>query len=274
MREFRDYYSSLGINRNSSDEDIKRAYKALVKKYHPDINKGNEESCNIKMKEINEAYHILKNYNKRQNYNKWYDDIKNTNKKYESTSNDFSNKKENNDTYNKRRDYTNNNSNENKKTNFNGFTNNKEKNNKNNQANDYYNNSNDHKSSNNGNSYEQRENYKANNKSQDSNRKNSNINSNETKYISIKFLSIIKRLIILISVCISMYLFFRGFNNGLFPMIGIVFCMLAFLVVNKKRMYLILLLVIIFITSLGINISRNSGYIYLNDEYRINIKFY
>ena len=51
----KDYYRSLGVNKQSSDSDIKRAYYGLAKKYHPDSNPGYEG----KFKEINEAYSVL-----------------------------------------------------------------------------------------------------------------------------------------------------------------------------------------------------------------------
>ena len=55
----RDYYDILGVSRNSSDYEIKKSYRKLAMKYHPDKNKG-DEKAEIKFKEINEAYDILK----------------------------------------------------------------------------------------------------------------------------------------------------------------------------------------------------------------------
>lgn len=62
----KDYYSTLGVSKNASQDEIKRAYKELAKKYHPDLNKakGSEE----KFKEINEAYSVLGNEKSRQQY--------------------------------------------------------------------------------------------------------------------------------------------------------------------------------------------------------------
>ncbi len=62
----KDYYSTLGVSKNASQEEIKHAYKELAKKYHPDLNKakGSEE----KFKEINEAYSALGNEKSRQQY--------------------------------------------------------------------------------------------------------------------------------------------------------------------------------------------------------------
>lgn len=55
-----DPYKVLGLDRNASDEDVKRAYRALAKKYHPDLNPGDQEAAR-KMKEVNEAYDQIKN---------------------------------------------------------------------------------------------------------------------------------------------------------------------------------------------------------------------
>ena len=55
-----DPYKVLGLPRNASDEDVKRAYRALAKKYHPDLNPGDQEAAR-KMKEVNEAYDQIKN---------------------------------------------------------------------------------------------------------------------------------------------------------------------------------------------------------------------
>ncbi len=56
----RDPYQVLGVDRNASDEEIKRAYRALAKKYHPDRNPGNAEAAR-KMQEVNAAYEQIKN---------------------------------------------------------------------------------------------------------------------------------------------------------------------------------------------------------------------
>jgi len=62
----RDYYETLGVQRNVSKEEIKKAYKTLAKKYHPDLNK--EASATDKFKEINEAASILGDDKKREQY--------------------------------------------------------------------------------------------------------------------------------------------------------------------------------------------------------------
>ena len=55
----KDYYEILGVGRNAADEDIKKAYRNLARKYHPDLHPGNKE-MEAKFKEINEAYEVLK----------------------------------------------------------------------------------------------------------------------------------------------------------------------------------------------------------------------
>ncbi len=55
-----DPYKVLGLDRNATDEEVKRAYRALAKKYHPDLNPGDKEAAR-KMQEINDAYDQIKN---------------------------------------------------------------------------------------------------------------------------------------------------------------------------------------------------------------------
>lgn len=64
--QYKDYYKILGVSRDASTEEIRKAYRKLAKQYHPDINKsaGAEE----KYKEINEAYEVLKDKEKREKY--------------------------------------------------------------------------------------------------------------------------------------------------------------------------------------------------------------
>lgn len=63
----RDYYDILGVNENASHEEIKRIYRSLAKKYHPDANKGDKNS-EAKFKEISEAYNVLRDPDKRKRY--------------------------------------------------------------------------------------------------------------------------------------------------------------------------------------------------------------
>ena len=63
----RDYYETLGVNKQASADEIKKSYRQLAKKYHPDLNKDNEEAAQ-KFKEINEAYQVLSDQEKRAQY--------------------------------------------------------------------------------------------------------------------------------------------------------------------------------------------------------------
>lgn len=70
MAEKRDYYEILGIDRNTSSEDIKKAYRKLAKKYHPDVNQGDKDA-EAKFKEVNEAYTILSNPETKARYDQY-----------------------------------------------------------------------------------------------------------------------------------------------------------------------------------------------------------
>ena len=63
-----DYYETLGVSKEASKEDIKKAYKKLAKKYHPDLNKGEGSE---KFKEVSEAYSVLSDEGKRANYDRF-----------------------------------------------------------------------------------------------------------------------------------------------------------------------------------------------------------
>lgn len=69
MAEKRDYYEVLGISKGASDDEIKRAYRKMAKKYHPDVNK--EPGAEEKFKEINEAYEVLSDPQKKATYDQF-----------------------------------------------------------------------------------------------------------------------------------------------------------------------------------------------------------
>src|SRR5437588_13128116 len=64
--KYKDYYETLGVSRTASEEEIKKAFRKLARKYHPDVAKG--KGTEEKFKEINEAYEVLGDPAKRKKY--------------------------------------------------------------------------------------------------------------------------------------------------------------------------------------------------------------
>src|SRR3954463_3482118 len=64
---YKDYYETLGVPRNASDADIKKAFRKLAREYHPDVAK-NKKQAEEKFKELNEAYEVLGDAAKRKKY--------------------------------------------------------------------------------------------------------------------------------------------------------------------------------------------------------------
>jgi len=74
--EYQDYYKILGVDRSASSKEIKKAYRKLAQKYHPDRNQGDKRAENH-FKSVNEAYEVLSDAEKRRKYdqlgNAWQD---------------------------------------------------------------------------------------------------------------------------------------------------------------------------------------------------------
>ena len=68
--DFKDYYSILGLNKNASADEIKKAFRKLARKYHPDLNPG-DKKAEARFKEVNEAYEVLSDTEKRKKYDQF-----------------------------------------------------------------------------------------------------------------------------------------------------------------------------------------------------------
>ncbi|XP_010920858.1 uncharacterized protein [Elaeis guineensis] len=69
-----DYYKTLGVNRNAKDDDLKKAYRKLAMKWHPDKNPNNKKDAEAKFKQISEAYDVLSDPQKRAIYDQYGED--------------------------------------------------------------------------------------------------------------------------------------------------------------------------------------------------------
>ena len=67
---YKDYYQTLGVTKTAGQDEIKKAYRKLARKHHPDLNPGNKSS-EEKFKEINEAYEVLSDAGKREKYDRF-----------------------------------------------------------------------------------------------------------------------------------------------------------------------------------------------------------
>jgi molecular chaperone DnaJ len=67
----KDYYEVLGVPKTASEDELKKAYRKLARKYHPDVNRDNPKESEEKFKEINEAYEVLSNTERRQQYDQF-----------------------------------------------------------------------------------------------------------------------------------------------------------------------------------------------------------
>ncbi len=70
MAEKRDYYEVLGIQKGASADEIKKAYRQMAKKYHPDLNKGDANAEQM-FKDVNEAYSVLSDPDKKAKYDRF-----------------------------------------------------------------------------------------------------------------------------------------------------------------------------------------------------------
>ena len=70
MQNFRNYYDILGVKKEATPDEVKRAFRKLARQYHPDLNPGNKQA-EERFKDINEAYEVLSDTEKRNQYDQF-----------------------------------------------------------------------------------------------------------------------------------------------------------------------------------------------------------